>query len=86
MRLPLTRLEALSPPSDVDRLVCLPVSAEPPDSCSKGCLTPGMLIVGLILIVICWGAACMRFRKTRSCTDCSPRRAKQMATGGPPSP
>ena len=45
-----------------------------------------MLIVGLILIAICWGSACLRFRKTRSCMDCSPRRAKQMTTGGRPEP
>jgi hypothetical protein len=62
------------------------VVAEPPDSCRDGCLSPAMLVVGLLLMTLCFGAACMRCRKTRSCTDCSPRRAKQLAMGSLPSP
>ena len=52
--------------------------------CPDGCLSPGMLVLGLVLMAIFFVPVCVRFYHTRSCTDCSERRAKQMANGGDP--
>ena len=44
-----------------------------------------MLVLGLVLMAIFFVPVCVRVYHTRSCTDCSERRAKQMmANGGDP--
>jgi len=52
--------------------------------CPDGCLSPGMLALGLVLMALFFVPVCVRFYHTRSCTDCSERRAKQMANAGDP--
>ena len=58
--------------------------AEGAGDCPDGCLSPGMLALGLVLMALFFVPVCVRFYRTRSCTDCSERRAKQMANGGDP--
>ena len=58
--------------------------AEAAGDCPDGCLSPGMLALGLVLMALFFVPVCVRFYRTRSCTDCSERRAKQMANGGDP--
>ena len=59
--------------------------AEGAGDCPDGCLSPGMLALGLVLMALFFVPVCVRFYRTRSCTDCSERRAKQMvANAGDP--
>ena len=41
-----------------------------------------MLALGLVLMALFFVPVCVRFYHTRSCTDCSERRAKQMVPNG----
>ena len=60
------------------------VGSEAAGDCPDGCLSPGMLVLGLVLMALFFVPVCVRFYHTRSCTDCSERRAKQIVNGGDP--